>query len=217
MRSKVAASLLKIDGIDNRKILASDIQVSGLPLSGSALRDTQERHERLAHKYGLTLPPRYRPYPTDDRRYFISSMPWAVGGLEKYNEEDLKTIKPFGWPVQREEWILEYWLGKGYTVFLVVNEQEFLKSDVAAYRQLHQEIADRCRLLDEITGEKTLFIEGDAKVYLCNPRQKRPTADRKPLPRRIVSDEDFALGLSLRLGGDLEFSIAAKAVTTQIC
>jgi Dolichyl-phosphate-mannose-protein mannosyltransferase len=186
INSRVAEALRKVDGIGRRRILATDVPLTGLPLAGSADRDVRERDERLAQKYGVTLPPRSRPYPPDEGRYYIRPMPWAIGGFENFDEKDAKLIKPFAWPLQPEEWRLHYWLNKGFTVFVIRDEEAWLSppdqpcssgspsladcySRVDAYRELHEEIHSRCTVVASIPADRPLFEEQDTKVYLSDP------------------------------------------------
>jgi hypothetical protein len=166
IRERVANALLSIDDIAHRRILASEPAMTGLAVSGSAERDEWERAQRLAQKYGVTLPAHYRGFDPDDGRYYIRSMPWVMGGLEGYEEKDVKVVKPFAWPVQSEEWQLNYWLDTGYTVFVVMHEQAWLTSKVPAYRRLHEQIHQRCTLVTTIQSDRPLFLEHDTKIYL---------------------------------------------------
>jgi hypothetical protein len=166
IRERVANALLSIDDIAHRRILASEPSMAGLPVSGSAERDEWERAQRLARKYRVTLPAHYRTFDPDDGRYYIRSMPWVMGGLEAYEEKDVKVVKPFAWPVQLEEWQLNHWLNTGYTVFVVMHEDAWLSSKVPAYRGLHREIHERCTLVTTIQSDRPLFLEHDTKIYL---------------------------------------------------
>ncbi len=188
IHTRVAAALLKVDGIGGRRILASDVPLTGLPVAGKADRDVSERDERLAQKYGVALPPRYRSYPPEEGRYYIRSVPWVISGLENHDEKDVKLVKPFAWPLQPEEWSLNYWLNKGFTVFVIRNEEVWLSPPdrpcpsgspsladcyirrVDAYRRLHEEIHSRCTLVTAIPADRPLFEEADTKIYLCAPR-----------------------------------------------
>jgi hypothetical protein len=186
IHSRVAEALLKVDGIGRRRILASDVPLTGLPLAGNADRDVMERDERLAQKYGVTLPPHYRPYPPEEGRYYIRSLPWVISGLENHDEKDVKLIKPFAWPLQPDEWRLNYWLNRGFTVFVIRDEEVWLSppdqpcpsdspsladcySRTDAYRRLHEDIHGRCTSVASIPADRPLFEEQDTKVYLCDP------------------------------------------------
>ncbi len=183
---RVAEALRKIDGIGGRRILATDVPLTGLPVAGNAYRGVRERDERLAQKYGVTLPPRYRPYPPEEGRYYIRSLPWAMSGLERFDEKDVKVVKPFAWPLQAEEWRLDYWLNKGFTVFVIRDEEAWLSPPdqpcpsgsvsladcymrTDDYRRLHEEIHSRCTLVASIPADRPLFEELDTKVYVSDP------------------------------------------------
>jgi hypothetical protein len=180
IHARVAEALLKIDDIANRRILASDVQQSGLPVSGDADRDETARNERLALKYGVTLPPRYRAFPPNAGRYYIRHMPWVMGGLEIYKDDDLKEPKPFAWPIQSEEWHLEYWLDQGYSVFVVKAEKAMLESKVDAYRRLHEEIRMRGMPVATIPIDRPLFNEADMKIYVVDPSAKSENRTESP-------------------------------------
>ncbi|HXF16413.1 MAG TPA: phospholipid carrier-dependent glycosyltransferase [Burkholderiales bacterium] len=172
IRSRVSQVLLGIEGIAHRRIMISEVQYAGLPVSGDAERDERARHERLALQYGVNLPPRRRPYAPVEGRYYIRRFPSVMGGLEIYEEKDVKLVKPFTWPLQPTEWKLDYWLDQGYSVFVVLNEERVLKSKVDAYRLFHEEIRDRGVLLATVEANRTLFQESSAKVYLVDPAAK---------------------------------------------
>lgn len=187
IHERVAEALHKVDGISRRRILATDVTLTGLPVAGSAERDTWERDERLAQKYGVTLPARYRPSSPEEGRYYVRAVPWAIRGLEAYDEKDVKVVKPFAWPLQPEEWNLTYWLNKGFTIFVIRDEEVWLtpsdrpcpshapsadcSSRVEPYRRLLQEIHDRCTLVASIPANRPLFEEEDIKVYLFGRSQ----------------------------------------------
>ncbi len=186
IHTRVAEALRKVDGIGRRRILATDVLLTGLPVAGNAARDVRERDERLARKYGLTLPPFSRPYPPEEGRYYIRALPAAISGLERFDEKDVKLVKPFSWPLQPEEWRLNYWLNKGFTVFVVRDEETWLSPPdrpcpssspsladcymrVDDYRRLYEEIHARCTLVASIPSSRLLFEEEDTKVYLSDP------------------------------------------------
>lgn len=172
VRSRIAQVLLGIDGIADRRIMTSEVQYAGLPISGDAERDERARHERLAKQYGVKLPPRHRPYRPADGRYYVRRLPSVMGGLESYEEKDVKHVKPFTWPLQPQEWRLDYWLDQGYSVFVITNEERMLKSNVEAYRRLHEEIRNRGKLVATIAANRPLFQENDTKVYQFIPAAK---------------------------------------------
>jgi hypothetical protein len=166
VRSRIAQVLLGIDGIAHRRIMASEVQYAGLPVSGDAERDERARHEWLAKQYGVKLPPRHRPDRSVEGRYYVRRLPSVMGGLEGYEEKDIKHVKPFTWPLQPQEWRLDYWLDQGYSVFVITNEERMLQSKVEAYRRLHDEIRNRGKLVATIPADRPLFQENETKVYL---------------------------------------------------
>ena len=92
--------------------------------------------------------------------------PVAMGGMEDLDKEKAeKVVKPYYWPVQDEEWNIDYWAAQGFTFFVVQDEDTFLKSSVAAYRKLHQEIKDRGELIATIPAGRPHFFETEVKIY----------------------------------------------------
>jgi hypothetical protein len=148
------------------KILATRPEQAGLPVSAAARAGERARHERLATKYKVKL-----PREAEERNanapggYHVRRMPWVIGGLEIYEEKDVKVITPFAWPIQSEEYDLDYWTRQGFTVFVLTDEQAKLNSSVPAYVRLYQQILASCDLVKEVKARKPLFWEGDTKIY----------------------------------------------------
>jgi hypothetical protein len=80
----------------------------------------------------------------------------------------------FAWPIQQEEYDLEYWTRQGFTVFVLTDEQERLTSKVPAYVRLYEQIRSSCELVKEVKARKPLFWEGDTRVYRLR-QQASPT------------------------------------------
>jgi hypothetical protein len=97
--------------------------------------------------------------------YFVCRMPAAIGGYEVYDEKDVKTVTPFAWPLQQEEYDLAYWTRQGYTMFVLTDEQQRLESNVRPYAQLYEQIRAACDLVKTVKTRKPLFWEEDTKIY----------------------------------------------------
>jgi hypothetical protein len=164
------------------KILATRENQAGLPISVAAQVDERARHERLAAKYKVKLPPLAKERLIDPPGgYHVRRMPAAIGGLEVYDEKDVKTVTPFGWPIQKEEYDLDYWTRQGFTVFVVTDEEQRLTSKVPSYVKLYEQIRASCDLVKEVKARKPLFWEGDTKIYRLRgaaqiPPQTQPVA-----------------------------------------
>lgn len=143
------------------------------PTDPTVVEEERQRHERLALKYGVELPPlsaekrrKSEPATEDDRTpLYVRSMPYVFGGLEVYEESEVTNIQPFAWPPQPEEYSLDYWLAQGFEVFVVANEAAYLASDSRFYRERHAEIRERCRLIEALAPERPLFFESEVRVY----------------------------------------------------
>jgi hypothetical protein len=130
------------------------------------------RHELIAEKYSVTMPERALEKVnlkegSDAINYF--NMPGALHGLENSDDSTLaEEMKPYAWPLQKEEWSLDYWLGKGFEVF-ILGDHDFAreKSNVDLIRSFNSEIKERCDLIRHFTPTKPLYIEFSATVYDC--------------------------------------------------
>ncbi len=168
--ARCAEVLAKVANPSSDKILTS--VTCGLPVSVVAQEDEAERHERLARKYNVRLNEVPEERQKGNRRnrfanaYYVRAFPFAMGGMEELDKEKAeKVVKPYYWPIQDEEWDIDYWAAQGITVFVVQDEDAFLKSDVAAYRKLHQEIKDRGELIATIPAGRPHFSETELKIY----------------------------------------------------
>jgi len=131
------------------------------------------RHERIADKYNVVMPERapekLNLKESDDAiNYF--NMPSALHGLENSNDDTLsqEEMKPYAWPLQKEEWSLDYWMNQGFQVF-ILGDHDYAreKSNVDVIRSFNADIKDRCKLIKHFNPTKPLFIEFSATVYQC--------------------------------------------------
>jgi hypothetical protein len=147
--------------------LLSDVDLSRyLPVSSVGAAEMRDRNERLAEKYAVHLPPvaaeRLRYLPDG---YVIRSYPFVIGGLEGVVAKDMKVILPFAWPLQPEEWKLDYWLTRDYRMF--VFQKSMLQHTFAVYRDFFNSIARDCTLLTTISTKKPL-LEDTVLIYRCS-------------------------------------------------
>ena len=78
-----------------------------------------------------------------------------IGGLEDLNPEDIKIVKPFAWPIQYEEWKLDYWIAQGFNIYVIGDEEALLRNAVEDYRSFVREIKQRCDLMEVIPIQPT--------------------------------------------------------------
>lgn len=152
-------------------ILAADPETTGLLMSVAAIRANRDRDERIAKKYDVELPPaatewkNHRPNPY--KTWNILKFPWAIGGIEHLEEDEVTLVKAFSWPRQNEEWKLDYWLARDFHWYIVLNEEYQLTDNLPTYRAFHQELVDRCELRKVVPAKKPLFFEEEARIYHC--------------------------------------------------
>lgn len=133
-----------------------------------------KRAEKLAQKYEIELP------PVSEENILKSSPPGAVNyiqgpmvmhGLEGATDESLKgVVKAYAWPLQAEEWSVDYWTDKGFDLFVTASFQ--LQS--ARMRTFLDELGQRCERASEFAANKPLYIEHSVTIFDC--------ANLKPSP-----------------------------------
>jgi len=130
------------------------------------------RHEKVAKKYSVTLPERAEENTSSVEslnpiNYF--NMPVAFHGLENADDADLEGVmRAYAWPLQKEEWSLDYWLRKNFEIFVLADhEYSLYKSKVKLIKLFHQEIKNRCLLVKHFDPIKPLYIEFSATIYNC--------------------------------------------------
>ena len=161
------------------KILATDPFNVGLPIDVSATDDDHRRHERLARKYGVEL--RERPDEKTSHRYkaaggyHVRTMPGIFGGMEDLEKEKVETIvKPFWWPIQEEEWTLDYWTAQGFNIFVIGNAAWMAASDIPTIRSFYRQITEQCEQVTVLPGRRDLFAQAEVIVYRLKNRASRP-------------------------------------------
>ncbi|QFT94769.1 Dolichyl-phosphate-mannose-protein mannosyltransferase [Roseovarius sp. THAF9] len=138
-----------------------------------AARDMQiARWERLAEKYQVTLPDmaeeRLQKTEAPDAQ-FIFPMPVAMYGLEHVDEDaEDYTVQAHAWPLQSQEWQLDYWLKQGFTV-VILKDLDYMRNEVSSQliRAFAEELVGRCTIVDSIEPRKPLFLEREISVFEC--------------------------------------------------
>ncbi len=137
-----------------------------LPVSSIGGAEMRARYERLAARYSVVLPPvAEESLHVVERGYIIRNYPFVIGGLENVASEDIKIVLPFAWPLQPEEWQLEYWLARDYRMF--VFQESMLHHPVAAYRNFFLSIDRKCPKLITIPTKRLMFFEDTMVIYRC--------------------------------------------------
>jgi len=150
----------------------------GVPISLDAMNEDYDRHIRLAKKYDVKLRERAteRSSRRDDiaRGYYIRTLPGLSGGMEDLPQEVVAKIAlPYLWPLQEEEWDLDYWTDRGFNIFVVASEEIFLHSEVPSFRTLYSQIKERCELVALLPTTRDRFFESEVRVYRL---RKQPAA-----------------------------------------
>lgn len=177
MQARCPEVIRSIVDPERDRILAADLYMLGVPVDGAAAREGQDREDRLASQYGVKLPER----PPEKRRdpdpfargYYVRQIPYGLGG-DPNREASLasraKTIMPYWWPIQPEEWQLDYWTSRGFTIFMLIDGGGFSGSgiplyDEPLYRSFHEEIAKRCEPVATLLTTRELFGERSVRIY----------------------------------------------------
>gem|GEM_PF-1918188 len=175
-RFMIAEALRKTCNPDREKILGTTGDL-GLPISGAALKDERDRHERLAKKYGVELPiippEKTKALAESTGRYYIRGIPWVMGGMEGLSPEDIKIVKPFAWPIQHEEWKFDYWVERGFNIFVIGDPADLLNNPVEDYRSFATELLQRCDLIEVVRNARPLFdtSASEYRIYKLRVRE----------------------------------------------
>jgi hypothetical protein len=160
------------------KIRTADLTCVTLPIDAAASDEDHRRHQRLANKYGVALPERAEkkrsPHGQLAREYYVRQMPFAFGGMEDLEGPEAESaVKPFWWPIQNEEWDLDYWTARGFNIFIVKDEGGIRITSIPAYRLLHDRIKERCEPVAVLTSQRALFEGGEFKIYRLRDQSVR--------------------------------------------
>lgn len=151
------------------------------PQAAEAVAMVRARNERLAERYDVVLPevaPERSTVGVAQDALFHMQMPSGMFGLEDVAEDDMEgLIRPFAWPLQPQEWQLDYWLDQDFTLFLVEDFDYLSRATPSAlFRAFYQELADRCALVNTIQPRKPLFLEGEVSLFDCIDLTQSPLA-----------------------------------------
>jgi hypothetical protein len=182
------------------KILTADVYSLGVPVDASSGNEERERNERLAKKYGMTMPKKPAEMITrkDDftRGYHVRSIPYSLGGdtAQKASlSSRMGRIMLYWWPIQYEEWDLDYWTTRGFKIFVLIEGAGFSGSgnplyDAPLYQSFHEQIKERCELVATIPTTRHWFYERKLWIYRLrdlSPANVRP----QTLPSLPYSDQ----------------------------
>lgn len=152
-------------------VMSASIHQSGLQPSNAARDLMYSRHARLAQKYQIELPPRSKMREALSEvpgGYPIIEIPWVIGGLDRTKPENVKIIRPYAWPIQYDEWRLDFWLNQGVMIYVLQDLQFFISEEAPKfYAQFHREIKNRCRQVAYIDVNRPLFFEKDYYIFDC--------------------------------------------------
>jgi hypothetical protein len=152
----------------NTRVLSNIELSSAMKISSVGEEEVRARNERLAAKYNVRLPK--IAAESQQRRaegHVVRPYPFVIGGLEQLSEKDFQVVLPFAWPIQLEEWQIDYWKRLNYTTFVVVDHGYFVHP-VEAYRKFFRSLRDFCQEIALIKGPKPLFGQNDTYIYFCS-------------------------------------------------
>ncbi len=130
------------------------------------------RVDGLAAKYDIQMPeraPENLILTDTEGAVFYIAMPVAMFGLEDATEDDLKgNVKPYAWPLQAQEWQVEYWVAQGFDIFIVSDLNNLMNETPSKlYRQFYTSLAETCTTAHVIAPRKPLFLEQEVTIFDC--------------------------------------------------
>jgi hypothetical protein len=69
---------------------------------------------------------------------------------------------------------LSWGASQGFTIFVVSLEDAMLSGYYPPYRNLHQQIIDRCDLVADLRTDRPLFFEANVKIYRLRDQGAKP-------------------------------------------
>ena len=154
----------------DRRVLTS--AATKLPQQKEAQQAEFARWDRLAKKYNSAMPemaPERIIQVSAPGAIYYRNMPSALYGLENVDEDDVDyEVKAHAWPLQREEWQLDYWLEQGFEVFVIRDLQHWMADSPAPLiRDFLRDLTGRCETMQEFPARKPLFLEWPVTVLRC--------------------------------------------------
>ena len=154
----------------DRRVLTS--AATKLPQQKEAQQAEFARWDRLAKKYNSAMPemaPERIIQVSAPGAIYYRNMPSALYGLENVDEDDVDyEVKAHAWPLQREEWRLDYWLEQGFEVFVIRDLQHWMADSPAPLiRDFLRDLTGRCETMQEFPARKPLFLEWPVTVLRC--------------------------------------------------
>lgn len=143
-----------------------------LPQRKEAQQAEFARWDRLAQKYDVVMPelaPERIIKTSAPNAVYYFNMPSVLHGLQDVGDDDIEyEVKAHAWPLQKEEWELEYWLRQDFSIFVIRNLRYALsKKSVPLIRDFHRELVDRCEKVQAFQAHKPLFLEWPVTVFRC--------------------------------------------------
>ncbi len=163
------------DSFRDRKIVSSFL--IDAPQTKQAQQWDINREQRLAKRYKIEMPVRaderlikFNP----PRALFYVKMPQVFYGLEFATDEQLEGIvKPHGWPLQKEEWQLDYWLDQGFDVFVLADYDALIKRpEPKLFFSFYTEMTKRCKLARRFEPTKPMYLETSAVIFDCKDTRR---------------------------------------------
>jgi hypothetical protein len=144
----------------------------GLPQQKEAQDLEISRDERLADKYHIELPERSAENiikTSAPGSTFYVKMPKFLHGIEVTDDKSMEGIvQAHSWPLQKEEWKLDYWLNKGFSVWVVVAFEYYSQENPSAtLRNFYLDMARRCKLARHFEAIKPMLGESSVRVFDC--------------------------------------------------
>ena len=143
-----------------------------LPRQKEAQALELEREQRLAAKYAVELPERSPENLITESApgaVFYVNMPIVFFGLEHADDAAMEGIvRAHAWPFQEDEWALDYWTRRGFSIFIVSHfKYHELESPSQLVRTFYTDMGRRCALTKRFEPAKPMFLEYPISVFDC--------------------------------------------------